>query len=198
MDSADFATSNEVGVAFGKIPVFINDSNDIVQIDKNDYDPNTMVPCMNKNGNMSVIENSTGKLIRIMNCEYDTAIHTHPTKNKCTMKSVKTGEIVSLDVSDERVVSGEFVGVTAGQSSVAYNYTFFDETGSIKFVHNSKFGSIGEFMIANNLPVGPFSKSYQRGGAPIFQKVGSNMTRLIESGNIKYKGWYCKQEKHDA
>ena len=53
------------------------------------------------------------------------------------------------------------------------------------------YGTFNEICQAYNLPFTALKNSYLR-NEKIYQKIGSNMSRLEKNGYIQYVGWYAK------
>ena len=54
-------------------------------------------------------------------------------------------------------------------------------------------GNFSTICKLNNLPSNALTNSYQNEGIPIYNNLNKRInTRLINNGDIKYKGWYAK------
>jgi len=190
------SNDNLVGCNKGKVPV-VNKEGKKFTVNKDDNRIKTkeLIPILNMNGNITAY-NENGKFIRITKEEYLTGKYKHESTNKVSVKD-KEGKIFRVDKDDIRYTSGELVGVSKNiPYKKGFYFVIYDNKGNVKF--ECKSGFIIEFLRNNNLPTGAFIKSYKNNGEPIYNKVGSNMSRLIKSGLIKYKGWYCiKRSEND-
>ena len=177
------------GVAKGKLPVI--DSNGLtfsVNVDDPRLKTGELVPCLHKNGHINVLD-SHGNVKKLHKDEYDKSTHLHLSKGKTSVRD-STGSTFSVNVDDPRLKTGELVGVTKGTSFTNFVYDIFDIEGKIRYTCSDEPFLV--FLERLNLPRS-FEKSYINGGSPIYQKIGSNRSRIEKSGWLKYVGWYCKR-----
>ena len=188
---------NIFGVCKNKIPVFLKNSDECIQIDIEEYRNNKHLytPSINKNGVVNVLD-ADGISRRVTKEEYqlDKSL-THVSKNIVTAKNTITGETVSI--SKEEFDSSEiYVGVTKGQYFSQYYYQIFNNDGILLYDNIYK---LGKFVKDKNLP-SVLIKSQMKNGEPIYQKLGSNESRLRDKNMLQYVGWYCiklKKENSD-
>lgn len=190
--SEEFRSSNKEGVCKGKVSVF--DSNGVTsQVNKNDERllKGEFKRCFEKNGLISVID-INGKKIRVDKNTFNTGNFTSIYKGLAIVRD-NDGKVFKVDVNDTRYISGELVGITKGINFNKSEYNIFDENGIIKY--NIKNESFILYCKKNNLPYGALLKSYQSNGCKIYQKMGSNKTRVEKNGFLKYVGWSCVKVK---
>lgn len=147
-----------------------------------------LIPCLHLNGTINCI-NDNGDIIKVNKDEYDPTIHLHLSLNKVTVKD-KNGKTFSVSRDDPRYISGELVGVTKGQSYVNSVYDIFDNEQNLVYTCVNK--NFQQFLKEHGLP-SVLHKSSLAGGSPIYQRLGSNKSRLEQQGMLKYVGWYCKR-----
>jgi hypothetical protein len=179
------------GIAYGKLPVKDEFGRNL-QVDKNDerVKSGELIPCFRANGTVTAIDKN-GNKVRITKEEFSTGKYKSIYSGTIGVRD-KFGNFFRVDKNDPRYLSGELVGNTRGRSFKTLKYKIFSENGELMFEVNDK--NIKKFLIENNLP-SILVDSFRKGGQPIYQKLGSNEKRIYDSGMIKYKGWYCIQEK---
>ena len=108
-------------------------------------------------------------------------------KGKVAVKD-KEGNKFQVDVNDERYLSGELVSVIKGYKINKKKINIYDSNDNLVF---ETYGTFNEICQAYNLPFTALKNSYLR-NEKIYQKIGSNMSRLEKNGYIQYVGWYAK------
>ena len=108
-------------------------------------------------------------------------------KHKILVKD-KEGNKFQVDVNDERYLSGELVSVIKGYKINKKKINIYDSNDNLVF---ETYGTFNEICQAYNLPFTALKNSYLR-NEKIYQKIGSNMSRLEKNGYIQYVGWYAK------
>lgn len=178
------------GVCKNKVPVF-NSEGISFQVDKSDerIKSGELIRCFEKNGLIDAI-NSSSEIVRLTKDEYRRGNFTSIHKNVIMAKDIN-GNIIRTNRDDERYINGELVGITKGMNVNISSYLIYDDLDNIRYKINNE--SFTSFCKSNNLPWGALLKSHQSGGKKIYQKVGSNEKKLVESNLLKYKGWYCKR-----
>jgi hypothetical protein len=92
------------------------------------------------------------------------------------------------EFDDERYLSGELVSVIKGYKINKKKINIYDSNDNLVF---ETYGTFNEICQAYNLPFTALKNSYLR-NEKIYQKIGSNMSRLEKNGYIQYVGWYAK------
>lgn len=191
------SNKNIFSVCKNKIPVFLKNTECCIQIDIEEYRNNKHLytPSICKNGNISVID-ANGKSRRVTKEEYqsDNSL-THVSKNIVSAKNIITGETISI-TKEEFDSSELYVGVTKGQSFSKYYYQIFNNSGELIY---DNICNLVEFIKNKKLP-SVLKQSQLKNGEPIYQKLGSNESRLRENNMLQYVGWYCikiKKESND-
>jgi len=174
------------GVAKGKVPVIDQNGNRFsISTTNETYLSGNLVPCMNKNGTVSVIVD--GKFKRITKDEYASGNYIHCSSGRVSVKD-KFGNTMSVYVTDERFINGELVGVSKGISKTRCIYEIYSSDDKLMYtVDNIK---LGKFLKDNNLP-SVLGISQKNNGSPIYTNVHSNYQRLVDKNLIQYQNWYC-------
>lgn len=150
-----------------------------------------LVPLMIKNGTVACIDEN-GKHYKVTKENYDRKKHLHKDKGRVLVRDSENN-YMRVDKDDHRYISGELVAATTGQNNQQTKVIIYDKKGKEKFqIINENFIA---FCKDNNLPYGALVKSHQHNGSPIYQKIGSNMNRLVSTDMIQYRGWYAKRIK---
>lgn len=110
-------------------------------------------------------------------------------------KAIKTyKETLANKPKEEIELKNKRIGIanSGSKSSSALKIGIYDSEGNLKHVCNGNFKGVCN---NNKLPHGHLKKSYQLNGKPIYENIvrKCNLTKVINSGNYIYKGWYAKK-----
>jgi hypothetical protein len=178
------------GVCKNKVPVY-DKNGETFQVNSDDIRLTTgeLKRTFEKNGLVSVINPLNGEKIRVTKDEFNensnlVSIY----KNTTTVKDC-LGNTMRVSIFDERLLSGELVGITKGDNNLKSEYYIYDCNDNL--IYNIINENFIEFCKKNKLPYGALKKSYSNNGRKIYQNVGSNRSRLEKNDLIKYVNWYC-------
>jgi hypothetical protein len=187
----EFDKSDYHGVSKGRIANF-NSEGYILYVNRKDKKLKTgeYIPCFNINGNIGVIDITTNIKKRVTKKEfYSNSNLISIYKNMILVKDEHNNKF-SVHKSDNRYINGELVGITKGENNQKTEYKIYDNNGNLKFhIINENFIS---FCKKNKLPYGALIKSYQK-KETIYQKIGSNLSRLQKTDMLQYIGWYAEK-----
>lgn len=195
VDMKEFISDDSiVGVCKGKVPVFLKGTDKCIQIDVEEYRKNKHLytNTLSKNGNISVIDkNSVRRRVTRDIYKSDESL-TSINKGYVSSKNIITGEIIRVpkEIFD---LSDNLVGVTKGDSNGKYYYQIYNNLNEL--IYDSII-NIRLFIKNNNSP-SVFNKSQKNNGEPIYQKLGSNESRLRKNNMLQYRGWYCLRIEKD-
>lgn len=149
-------------------------------------------------GTMAVL-GENGQTIKIPVEDYDPNIHIGHTKGFTTFKN-NQGEIIHAAIDDPRVLSGELFGVTKGNrfknpaaKGQYIKLGIFDKDGVM--VHEC-YGNFVSICKEYKLPIQRLRKTRSENNTITFDFTDSRpevVSRIINSGVMKYEGWYVRR-----